>query len=84
MAFISIVTKRRKEKVIILCQSNLTTRTGIFLLIAVIIGAAIGYVSALQTTTGQIEYLQNQITQLQSNQPSGNIVVKGSDNLLAS
>ncbi len=63
-------------------QSTLTTRTSIFLIIAVIVGAAIGYVSALQTTASQIESLQNQITQLQSNQPSGNIVVKGSDTLL--
>ena len=63
-------------------QRTSTTRTSIFLLIAVLVGAAIGYVSALQTTVGQIESLQNQITQLQSNQPSGNIIVKGSDTLL--
>jgi phosphate transport system substrate-binding protein len=63
-------------------QSTLTTRTSIFLIIAIVIGAAVGYVMALQTTAGQIENLQNQITQLQSNQPSGNIIVKGSDTLL--
>jgi phosphate transport system substrate-binding protein len=63
-------------------MSQSTTRSIIFIIIGLIIGAGIGYVVANQTTAAQITNLQNQISELQTNQPSGNIVVKGSDTLL--
>jgi phosphate transport system substrate-binding protein len=63
-------------------QSILTKRTTIFIAITLILGLAIGYMVALQSTAAQTANLQNQINQLQANQPSGTIIVKGSDTLL--
>ena len=78
--FYTLHTKQKTEKNKKMSQS--TTKSIIFIIIGLIIGAGIGYVVTNQTTSAQITNLQNQLTELQTNQPSGNIVVKGSDTLL--
>jgi phosphate transport system substrate-binding protein len=63
-------------------MSQNSSRTVTFVVIGLIIGLIAGYLVASQMTAGQITDLQNQITQLQGNQPTGDIVQKGSDTLL--
>ncbi|MDQ1281280.1 MAG: phosphate transport system substrate-binding protein, partial [Thermoproteota archaeon] len=58
------------------------SKIGVYLIVGLIIGSLAGYFVGGQMSSTQITNLQNQINQLQVQQLSGNIIVKGSDTLL--